>query len=97
MLDNLGGNKAAGGELKSTNLWDEPNEAASNSSGFSAVAAGFRYYLGKFSFLGKFSGLWSSNEANEDLAWVLFVDRSSNVRLLYYGKKNGYSCRCVMD
>ncbi len=46
----LGGPELAGGKLKEAGLvhWFAPNEAATNESGFTALAAGYRHALGAF-------------------------------------------------
>ncbi|PLX08325.1 MAG: hypothetical protein C0594_06155 [Marinilabiliales bacterium] len=40
MIDHLGGMKVAGGKLKSVTGWQEPNYAATNESGFTAIPTG---------------------------------------------------------
>ena len=57
-------------KLKSTILWDTPNTANTNLSGFSALPAGSGYAgmmfggmgFGEFSYLGKSFNFWSSSE-----------------------------------
>lgn len=48
LLDYLGGEGIAGGEMKSTSLWSAPNTGATNASGFSSIPAGIRTELGIF-------------------------------------------------
>jgi uncharacterized protein (TIGR02145 family) len=96
LLDFLGGNKKADA-LKAPGFWNKPNEPASNSTGFTALPAGIRYYEGRFIHLGNFTGFWSSTEGNRDFAWFRYFDRSSKSGRIFFGKQNGFSCRCVKD
>jgi len=63
--------RRSGGKLKETGLshWITPNSDANNSSGFTAVPAGWRYYGGASEYLSYFSYWWSSTEENVDNAW----------------------------
>ena len=69
-----------------------------NSSGFSGLPGGYRYYDGYFSFVGTLGYWWSASEVNVSLAWSreLSYSRSSLGRYDYY-EGNGLSVRCVRD
>jgi uncharacterized protein (TIGR02145 family) len=89
-----------GGKLKATGtiFWKSPNKGATNSSGFSALPSGFRYYNGSFSARQYYTAFWSTSESGTSDQWFLS---------LYYGdakiimnqisKKQGFSVRCVKD
>lgn len=89
---------SAGSKLLSTELSESSNEAASKSSGFSALLGGGRHSNGNFHNLGEWAIFWSSTEYSKHFAWG---------RNLYYGTKrmypghyyeeNGRSVRCVRD
>lgn len=98
LIEYLGGSKAAGGKLKATSLWDYPNEGATNSTSFTAMPAGARYFEGKFFFTGSFTGFWSATEGNRDFVWMYYLE-SGNTRItrIFFGKRNALSCRCVRD
>ncbi|MBN1984448.1 MAG: fibrobacter succinogenes major paralogous domain-containing protein [Chitinivibrionales bacterium] len=62
-----------GGKLKkaNTNLWEYPNKGATNESGFSAIAGGFRLAVeGTFEEMGRIATFWSSTEAGPDFIWL---------------------------
>lgn len=66
LIDQMGGEEVAGGSLKHTSsqFWSNPNEGASNSSGFSAIGAGYRVgpaMAGQFRSIGDMCYLWASN------------------------------------
>jgi uncharacterized protein (TIGR02145 family) len=94
----LGGSSIAGAKMKSSPS-DTPAWNGTNSSGFSALPAGFRlYYNGDFNSLGSHGGWWSSSAYATSNAWgpllfsdVEIVDRNSS----FY--RDGWSVRCVRD
>ena len=98
----LGGVNVAGGKLKSkTNLWDSPNEGASNSSRFSALPAGLyndhKYGgLGQVGYQAKF---WTSTPAdNPNFAW--YRELCAGNKEVYRdndGKGLYFSVRCIKN
>lgn len=96
----LGGEGLAGGKMKEPGVtyWVDPNNGATNSSGFTALPGGFRYFDGKFFDLG-FSGYWwSSSQYNEQGAWFRFLYyENSNLYRFSNNIKNGFSVRCLKD
>jgi uncharacterized protein (TIGR02145 family) len=72
--------------------------AGTNTSGFSALLAGYRDGNGGFLDLGVFADFWSSSEINTYDAYGLGLDDyDSDVTLYCYGKADGFSVRCVKD
>ena len=99
LIDYLGGNSVAGGKMKSTSsLWHAPNTGATNSSGFSGLAAGIRGGNGIFNNIGDDCSLWTSTEVNSDAAYYrnLGFDNEQAYRN-YPLKKQGFSIRCIKD
>lgn len=96
----LGGYIVAGGKMKETGSinWKDPNADATNSSGFTALPGGSRYYLGEFFDAGGYGYWWSSTEAAPNAAWYRYLT-------YFYGaisgtteyKLNGFSVRCLHD
>ncbi|HAM11656.1 MAG TPA: hypothetical protein DCP74_15630 [Bacteroidales bacterium] len=96
----LGDSETAGGKLKVEGLsqWHSPNTGADNSSSFSALPAGMRYFEGSFSSLSYFTAYWSVNEA--DNASHYFISLSyldSKANFSSKSKKHGFSIRCIRD
>ncbi|MCF8460873.1 MAG: hypothetical protein K9G46_09120 [Flavobacteriales bacterium] len=90
----------AGGRLKEAGTlhWDAPNEAASNSSGFTGLPAGMRFQEGQFDHMGKNGLFWSSRRESESLAFYLTLTYNSAASYrTYIYKRSGFSCRCVKD
>jgi len=73
--------------------------AGTNTSGFSALQAGYRYDNGTFYGLGIISNFWSSTEDNSFYSNYLGLgDYGSGISWwYYYYKGNGVSVRCVKD
>jgi uncharacterized protein (TIGR02145 family) len=94
-----------GGKLKEAGTihWIT-NSGANNSSGFTALPGGIRYYfLGQgggpwLSGLGTTSIFWSASEYDALYAWYRNVYHDSNlVYRAYYYKGGGLSIRCLKD
>jgi uncharacterized protein (TIGR02145 family) len=94
----LGGDQVAGGKMKATTLWNGPNTGADNSSGFTALPAGYRVFDGSFYTLGSLGTFWSSTEDGSYSAWyrTLYFN-VSKVSRFYLSKGSGLSVRCVGD
>jgi uncharacterized protein (TIGR02145 family) len=92
----LGGQNLAGGKMKMTTGWDDPNVGATNSSGFSALPGGSRDGRGVFLDMRSFAGWWSSTEQSSTLSWGWSVS-SCYEKLMrhYHDKVDGKSIRCV--
>jgi uncharacterized protein (TIGR02145 family) len=97
--DYLGGKSFAGGKMKSTTGWDEPNTDATNSSGWSGLPGGYRGSNGSFNGIGSYGYWWSSTEYSTDYAWYrfLYYNYGDVIRLPNSSKPVGYSVRCVRD
>jgi uncharacterized protein (TIGR02145 family) len=87
-----------GAQLKNTSGWAD-GENGTNTSGFSALPGGYRYYYdGTFQAAGQWSYWWSSDELNADRAWYRRLDgNSSGVFRGAVNKPAGKYVRCVKD
>jgi uncharacterized protein (TIGR02145 family) len=98
----LGGPQIAGGSMKETGttFWYSPNTGASNNSGFTALAAGYRLADGSFFSLA-FDGRWWTSSTytaiNENSVWSFslstFSGNSSHQNNL--AMNYGLSVRCL--
>lgn len=61
LIEDLGGAAIAGGKLKALTTWSEPNTAATNETGFSALPEGYRTNLGIFTNILLQSKIWIDN------------------------------------
>lgn len=105
LVDYLGGDTIAGGKMKSAgtiqdsdSLWHEPNEGATNESGFSALPGGGRVNNGAFDYKGYNGFWWSSTEYSSTNVWDRKLD--SNIPYVSRNKGNkqgGRSIRCIRD
>jgi uncharacterized protein (TIGR02145 family) len=95
VLENaLGGSAVAGTALKAASpAWD-----GTNSSGFSALPGGYRYYGdGSFDDQGNFGHWWSSSPSGAN-AWRRYLNSgNSDVVRHSSSTRNGFSVRCVRD
>jgi uncharacterized protein (TIGR02145 family) len=71
-----------GGQLKSTQHWDDPNEGANNSYGFSALGTGYRRPPGEFEWFRQWTGFYTSTPSNTDELWMRYLgyDRKTIAR-----------------
>lgn len=94
VVDGLGGADVAGGHLKATTLWNEPNEGASNSSGFTAYPAGSRT-PGGYQDMGEYARFWTRTPTLFDQALFQELSAMSGaIETKSTSRKNGLSCRC---
>ena len=72
--------------------------AGTNTSGFSALLAGYRFFDGRFLYLGYYTYFWSSSEYDAAYAYflTLYYD-DSYISLSNNRKDYGFSVRCVKD
>jgi uncharacterized protein (TIGR02145 family) len=97
-----GGNEdnIAGGKMKRAGrqYWNSPNEGATNSSGFSGVPGGSRYYNGPSNGMGEYGVWWSSTEYSSSNVWTRqLYNYEVNVSRPNFSKSAGFSVRCVRD
>ncbi len=108
LTDNLGGILAGGikyyyiesvgCKLKTKTLWNNPNEGATNESGFTAFPGGDRGIYGDYGYIGKYGYFWSASEVSNVAAWSRYlISVSSGVYLGSFDKDFGFSIRCVKD
>lgn len=100
LVEFLGDSSSAGGKLKVEGLtqWHSPNKGADNSSSFSALPAGMRYFEGTFSSLSYFTAFWSVNEtdnASHNFLSLSYLDSKTTFGSI--SKKQGFSIRCIRD
>jgi uncharacterized protein (TIGR02145 family) len=69
-----------------------------NTSGFSALLAGYRDYNVYFGNLGYGTGFWSSTEVNTAGAYYMnLYNNDSNIYFNDNNKEDGFSVRCIKD
>jgi uncharacterized protein (TIGR02145 family) len=100
LINYLGGPEIAGGKLKETGTvhWVEPNEGATNESGFTALPSGDRNYFGNFGgMLGKTTAFWTTQDLNSyGGVFILYFD-NTKVEKRGWGKRTGLPVRCIKD
>lgn len=98
LVEATGGEKASGTKLKSMVLWKAPVVGADNSSGFTAIPAGYRSSNGDFHLMGTNASFWSATYNNGYAAWhrQLFNAYSAVYRVSS-SKSLGLSVRCLRD
>jgi uncharacterized protein (TIGR02145 family) len=87
-----------GAQLKSTSGWLDSGNGT-NSSGFTALAGGYRYAAnGTFSAIGILTYLWSSTLDGTDAAWYRRLDGdNSKIYMASTSVKGGKYIRCVKN
>jgi uncharacterized protein (TIGR02145 family) len=92
LTDGLGGLSVAGGKMKSATSWD-----GTNTSGFSGLAGGARYYDGYFYNEGSSGYFWSASASGTN-AWFRRLDGGGTEVGRYDNYlRYGFSVRCVRD
>lgn len=84
----------------SSSIRDKSWSSGSNSSGFGALPAGYRWHGGHFFNFGSSANsdahFWSSTPNGDNYAYLLYVD-SSRAVVDYYYFDYAYSVRCIKD
>jgi uncharacterized protein (TIGR02145 family) len=100
LTDFLTSETVAGGKMKEKGLehWNDPNEGATNESGFLALPAGYRSNDGSFDGLGMAGYWWSATENFDANGWSRVVNWiSSNLSKNSENKSYGFSVRCMKN
>jgi uncharacterized protein (TIGR02145 family) len=95
----LGGASVAGGKMKSTTNWQNPNIGATNSSGFMGLPGGYRATPNEdFNQLGVVGKFWSSTGFDPSIASSLNLgNNSGEIYWILDSKGLGASVRCIKD
>ncbi len=95
----LGDSIKAGGKLKEagTEHWLPPNKGADNSSGFTALPAGLRYFEGTFASVSSFSGTWSATETGNEEWYIGLYHSDAFFVMDHRNLKHGFSIRCLKN
>lgn len=100
LVNYLGGAKKAAGKLKmkQTKLWDTPNIANYNVSGFNAIGSGDRNNNGFFENIYFSACWWTSTGSPDDYASVVKIyHNSEEINFDIDDKKCGFSIRCIKN
>ncbi|MBT7093746.1 MAG: hypothetical protein HN936_10895, partial [Bacteroidetes bacterium] len=85
-----------GAQIKNETGWSY-NQYSSNSSGFSALPAGFRAKGGSYQHQGDYTAFWTSEEIDNHGGQRGLYYFNSAVFRGYWFKSAGFSVRCVKD
>jgi uncharacterized protein (TIGR02145 family) len=100
LVQSFGDTIDAGGRLKVEGLtqWHFPNTGADNSSDFSALPAGMRYFEGTYSSLSYFTAFWSTTQSDTtSLSFMSLSYLDAKATFGIKSKRHGFSIRCIRD
>lgn len=102
LTDNIGGENIAGGKLKEigTNHWNEPNEGATNETGFTALPGGLLSTTDEECKNINEDGYWWTSTQNPQNFLLFRRGISTDLNSIYrtsVDKTTGYSVRCIKD
>jgi uncharacterized protein (TIGR02145 family) len=96
----LGVDSLAGGQLKEKGMlnWFIPNTYATNTTGFTALPGGYRFFNGSYNNMGYSGNWWSSTEyANNTARFFYLVYNKGNTGRNFVDKLYGLSIRCIKN
>ncbi len=94
----LGGEKLAGGTMKTVNSWASPNTGATNSSGFSGLPGGYGGPFDFFTELGTSGYWWTSTDTPFSTAFLRKLNSTdATIERFTWTKNDGMSVRCVRN
>ncbi|MFT5053750.1 MAG: hypothetical protein ACI97X_000770 [Oceanospirillaceae bacterium] len=87
-----------GGALKSLDFWNQPNEGATNETGFSAIPSGVRRADALFEGRLSHTSFWSSTQdgSANAMSYGMWENGSFTIEASQ-DKTRGQACRCVKD
>lgn len=95
LVNDVGGEVVAGAALKSGSGWFKKGNG-NDRYDFSGLPAGFKNGAGKFDGIGGYAYFWSSSEGEDDMAYYMFLDFSSDAaKMNAFVKTDARSVRCV--
>jgi uncharacterized protein (TIGR02145 family) len=99
LINYLGGITVAGGKMKETGFiyWDDPNDGATNESGYSGRGAGLRGQTGNYTSLKQLGAVWTSDENGLKATRMALFHDIPNAFTGDFTKTIGYSARCIKD
>jgi len=99
LIDYLGGITVAGGKMKETgfNYWDNPNDGATNESGYSGRGAGMRGQTGNYTSIKQLGAIWTSDENNLKATRMALFHDIPNAFIGDFTKTISYSARCIKN
>lgn len=104
LINFLGGQGVSPQKMKQTGniFWGDVNECglydpATNSSGFTALGAGYRINDGRSDLLRIITYFWGSSKVYPNFAFSLFINCANWSDTLYMDKTWGFSVRCLKD
>ncbi len=99
LANELGNNPAAKLKEAGTVHWSSQSAGTNNSSGFTALPAGFRSTNGTYSQLSTHTYFWTSNYSSSTNATFRYLNSSSSSIFNSFSnsKKFGFSVRCLKD
>jgi hypothetical protein len=99
-LPSLGVDSLAGGKLKDAGSidWYLPNLYATNSTGFTALPSGYRFFNGSYNNVGYSGNWWSSTEYAASAArYFYLVYNKGTTGRNFIDKLYGLSVRCIQN
>lgn len=103
MIKYLGGPLKAGGKMKEKGMahWKDPNNGATNESGFNALPGGYRTARGKYiNFKNNLAYFWTSTSFDDLNAWGYYLTYGEPIIYRYsasFTKDMGFGVRCIKD
>lgn len=100
LIGYLGGSEVSGGKLKDAGTihWSAPNTDATNSSGFTATAAGYRDQSGSFGGMYNYNTIWLSTAYDINYSYSITLKYSDGKIMTGPSPNNfGKTVRCIKD
>ncbi len=96
----LGGNKAAYKKMRhNSSSWKSSSVESNNSSGFSALAGGYRFINGTYFNISYGALYWSASEKTDSTAWsrLLYYSKTKVQRSSKTKKTTAFSVMCIKN